>query len=78
MTTITYDPAKDASNRLKHGVSLALANELELDTLERKSDTRATTANHARLVMPLQEAACIAWCLSIGLKMPPPSAASSA
>jgi hypothetical protein len=40
MTTITYDPAKDASNRLKHGVSLALANEFEWDTLECKSDTR--------------------------------------
>lgn len=40
MTTITYDTAKDASNRLKHGVSLALANELEWDTLECKSDTR--------------------------------------
>jgi uncharacterized protein len=40
MTTTTYDPAKDASNRLKHDVSLALATELEWDTLLCKPDTR--------------------------------------
>lgn len=28
---IEFDPAKDASNRAKHGVSLALANELDWD-----------------------------------------------
>ncbi|MEY4517376.1 MAG: hypothetical protein RL180_1722 [Pseudomonadota bacterium] len=28
---IEFDTAKDASNQLKHGVSLALANELEWD-----------------------------------------------
>ncbi|MDD2917680.1 BrnT family toxin [Rhodoferax sp.] len=38
MTRITYDPAKDASNQLKHEVSLALANELEWDTLLCKPD----------------------------------------
>jgi uncharacterized DUF497 family protein len=40
MTSITYDPAKDASNQAKHGLSLALAKELEWDTLARKPDTR--------------------------------------
>jgi uncharacterized DUF497 family protein len=40
MTRITYDPAKDASNQVKHDVPLALANELEWDTLLCKPDTR--------------------------------------
>ena len=40
MTTIIYDPAKDASNQVKHGLSLALVNELEWDTLLCKPDTR--------------------------------------
>lgn len=40
MTSITYDPAKDSSNQAKHGLSLALAKELEWDTLECKPDTR--------------------------------------
>lgn len=40
MTTITFDPAKDATNQAKHGVSLALAAVLEWDTLECKPDTR--------------------------------------
>ena len=40
MTRITYDPAKDMSNKVKHDVSLALANELEWDTLLCKPDTR--------------------------------------
>jgi uncharacterized DUF497 family protein len=40
MTSITYDPAKDLSNQAKHGLSLALAEELEWDTLESKPDTR--------------------------------------
>jgi uncharacterized DUF497 family protein len=40
MTRITYDPAKDSSNQAKHGLSLALATELEWDTLECKPDTR--------------------------------------
>lgn len=29
---ITFDPAKDATNRAKHGLSLALAADLEWDT----------------------------------------------
>jgi uncharacterized protein len=29
---IEYDPSKDASNRAKHGLSLALARELDWDT----------------------------------------------
>lgn len=37
---ITYDPAKDAANVAKHGVSLALAAELEWDTLWAEVDTR--------------------------------------
>ena len=37
---ITYDPAKDAANQAKHGVSLALAAELEWDTLWAEADTR--------------------------------------
>lgn len=40
MTRITYDPAKDSSNQAKHGLSLALAEGLEWDTLECKPDTR--------------------------------------
>jgi len=29
---ISFDPAKDASNRIKHGVSLALPRELDWDS----------------------------------------------
>jgi uncharacterized DUF497 family protein len=32
MPSIEFDPTKDASNRAKHGLSLALAIELEWDT----------------------------------------------
>jgi uncharacterized DUF497 family protein len=37
---ITFDPDKDASNIAKHGVSLALAAELEWEWLLVKPDTR--------------------------------------
>jgi uncharacterized DUF497 family protein len=37
---ITFDPAKDASNLTKHGVSLALARDLDWGTLAVKLDTR--------------------------------------
>lgn len=37
---VTFDPGKDAANLAKHGVSLALANELEWDALLCKPDTR--------------------------------------
>ena len=37
---ITYDPAKDAANVEKHGVSLALAAELEWDSALVWPDTR--------------------------------------
>ena len=37
---ITFDAHKDAANMAKHGVSLALADELDWATLECKSDTR--------------------------------------
>ena len=37
---ITFDAHKDAANLAKHGVSLAVADELDWDTLECKSDTR--------------------------------------
>ena len=37
---ITFDPDKDAANLSKHGVSLALAAELEWDWLLAKADTR--------------------------------------
>ncbi|TXT39957.1 MAG: hypothetical protein FD135_1773 [Comamonadaceae bacterium] len=37
---IEFDPAKDASNVQKHGVSLALAAELEWDTLLAAPDQR--------------------------------------
>jgi uncharacterized DUF497 family protein len=40
MTRITYDPAKDAANQAKHGLSLALAAGLEWDTLECQPDAR--------------------------------------
>jgi hypothetical protein len=40
MQRITFDPGKDTSNQVKHGVSLALANLLEWDTLLCKPDTR--------------------------------------
>jgi len=35
---ITCDPAKDAANQAKHGVSLALAAKLEWDTLQGRRD----------------------------------------
>ena len=38
--TVTFDPAKDAANMAKHGVSLALATELELDAMLTWPDTR--------------------------------------
>ena len=37
---MTFDPAKDAANMAKHGVSLALATELELDAMLTWPDTR--------------------------------------
>jgi len=37
---ILFDPAKDAANCAKHGVSLALANQLEWDTAVVWSDAR--------------------------------------
>jgi uncharacterized protein len=37
---IQFDPNKDSINLAKHGVSLALANQIEWDTLEAKTDTR--------------------------------------
>ncbi len=37
---IEFDSAKDAANQSKHGVSLAMADELEWDTLKGKPDTR--------------------------------------
>lgn len=37
---ITYDTAKDASNRAKHGVSLGDAGRLEWDSLIAKPDRR--------------------------------------
>lgn len=40
MLKITYDPAKDVSNLAKHGLTLALAIELEWHTLKCKPDTR--------------------------------------
>ncbi|HRK40224.1 MAG TPA: BrnT family toxin [Burkholderiaceae bacterium] len=40
MLQITFDPAKDASNQAKHGVSLVLAKTLEWDTLMCKPDAR--------------------------------------
>ena len=37
---ITFDPDKDAANVAKHAVSLAVAKELEWDTLQCKEDSR--------------------------------------
>lgn len=37
---ITFDPAKDAANIAKHGVSLALASDLEWGDLLAQPDTR--------------------------------------
>ena len=37
---IEFDATKDAANQTKHGVSLAVAIELEWDTLQCKPDTR--------------------------------------
>jgi uncharacterized DUF497 family protein len=37
---IVYDPAKDVSNQIKHGISLALVAQIEWDTLRDKLDTR--------------------------------------
>ncbi len=37
---ITFDPAKDATNTAKHGVSLALASDLEWGDLLAQPDTR--------------------------------------
>jgi len=37
---IEFDPAKDALNRRKHGVSLALAARFEWDTAQIEEDTR--------------------------------------
>jgi len=37
---LTFDPKKDAANIAKHGVSLAMSESLEWDTLECKADTR--------------------------------------
>ena len=39
---ITFDPDKDAANVAKHALSLALARDLEWDTLQWTEDTRRT------------------------------------
>jgi uncharacterized DUF497 family protein len=39
-----FDPAKDAVNLVKHGVSLTLAADLEWDTLQCKEDSRRNYA----------------------------------
>jgi len=41
---ITFDPSKDATNLAKHGVSFAMVESLEWDTLECKPDTRRNCA----------------------------------
>ena len=40
LVEITFDPAKDATNTAKHGVSLALASDLEWGDLLAQPDTR--------------------------------------
>jgi uncharacterized protein len=37
---LTFDPAKDASNQRKHGVSLALAREIDWSAVMARPDTR--------------------------------------
>lgn len=37
---VTFDPAKDATNRCKHGVSLSLAEEIDWPEVMAKPDTR--------------------------------------
>lgn len=37
---MTFDPHKDCVNLAKHGLSMAIADELEWSTLDYKSDTR--------------------------------------
>lgn len=37
---LTFDPKKDAANVAKHGLSLAMAEDLEWETLKCKQDTR--------------------------------------
>ena len=40
MVFIEFDPAKDAANRAKHGVSLTVAAELEWDRVAIRNDLR--------------------------------------
>lgn len=78
MTTITYDPAKDATNRLKHGVSLALANELEWDSLECKTDTRRNYGEPRQIGYAIAgDRLYFVWFSSTALAMPPLSNESS-
>ena len=46
---LTFDPKKDASNATKHGVSLAMADRLEWDTLQCKRDARRDYGEHRQI-----------------------------
>ena len=53
---ITFDPAKDAANRAKHGVSLGLAARLEWDTALVWIDTRRDYGEYRQCALALLEA----------------------
>lgn len=53
--TITFDPAKDAVNQAKHGISLALAAELEWDSAVVWPDLRRAYGEARQCALALLE-----------------------
>lgn len=56
-----FDPAKDAANRAKHGVSLSWVSELEWETLQAKPDSRRNYGEQRMIGYVLKE--CRLYCV---------------
>ena len=57
---IEFDPAKDEANIRKHGMSLALAKDLEIDTSQVLRDTRKDYGEDRRIAVgPVDGRLCV-------------------
>ena len=57
---IEFDPAKDEANIRKHGMSLALAKDLEIDTAQVLRDTRKDYGEDRRIAVgPVDGRLCV-------------------
>ncbi len=62
---IEFDPVKDASNQAKHGVSLALAAELDWDAALVWVDARYEYDELRMIALAPESMSCTTWHLSI-------------